>query len=122
MQKSHLKGWYGQLHETPIIKGSIGELPGYLLHYTHQSLSEMLAKTIEWSTIEAKLRYEANHPRMTWWRFPLVMSRAFFSSYIAQDGWRAGTVGLIESIYQAFSMFITYAKLWEMQEKRKYKI
>ena len=30
---------------------------------------------------------------------------------------RAGTAGVVESIYQAFSLFITYAKLWEKQQK-----
>ena len=29
-----------------------------------------------------------------------------------------GTVGFIESYYQGFSMFITYARLWEMQKRR----
>lgn len=75
----------------------------------------MVEKTIKWSTFEAKLRYEANHPRMTVWRFPKICFLAFYNSFVKQKGWRLGTAGLIESIYQSFSMFITYAKLWEMQ-------
>ena len=43
-------------------------------------------------------------------------------SYILQGGYKAKTVGLIESIYQAFSIFITYAKLWEIQNKVKTKV
>ena len=79
----------------------------------------MISKTIEWSQIEAELRFNANHPKITWWRFPRVMLSAFFDSYIKQGGWRVGTAGIIESIYQAFSIFITYAKLWEKQLKMK---
>lgn len=112
-----LKGWHGKLHESPIIEGEIGELNGFLLHYTHRTLSDMLRKTIEWSEIEAELRLEANHPKITWRHFPKVMLTAFFNSYIRQGGWKIGTAGLIESIYQAFSAFITYAKLWELQQK-----
>lgn len=116
-KKESLKGWKGQLHESPIIEASIGKLDGFLLHYTHRDLSSMLAKTIEWSKIEAELRFKAGHPQMVWWRFLRVMTTAFFDWYIRQKGFKAGTVGLIESLYQAFSMFITYARLWETQQK-----
>lgn len=113
--------WQGALHETPIIKGKTWELEGFLLHYTHGDLSSMLVKTIEWSKTEAKLRFNSNHPKMVWWRFPRVMISAFFDSYIKQQGWKAGTAGLIESLYQSFSIFITYARLWEMQNNKKIK-
>ncbi len=117
--KSALSEWQGAIHETPIIKGEIGILNGFLLHYTHRDLTSMVNKTISWSRIEAELRYNAHHPPMTWWRFPRVMFTAFVNSYIKQRGYKASTVGLIESIYQAFSIFITYARLWEMQQKKK---
>lgn len=121
-RKDALKGWRGKLHESPIVDGKIGELEGFLLHYTHRDLSSMLTKTIEWSEIEVELRLKADHPQMTWWRFLRVMATAFFDSYVRQKGWKAGTVGLIESIYQSFSMFITYARLWELQLKNNKKI
>jgi glycosyltransferase involved in cell wall biosynthesis len=119
--KEKLKRWEGELHESPIVEGKIENLNGLLLHYTHRDLSSMVKKTIEWSQIEAELRFKANHPKMTWWRFPRVMLTAFFNSYIKQKGYKAGTAGIIESIYQSFSMFITYARLWEMQRKRDLK-
>lgn len=118
-RKGKLDGWYGRLHESPKIKGEVGVLDGYLLHYTHRNLAAMVNKTIEWSKIEAELRFKSGHPKMTWWRFPRVMLTAFLDSYVNQGGWRAGTVGLIESLYQAFSIFITYARLWEMQQEKK---
>lgn len=115
--KSAIRGWHGAVHETATVNGPVGTLVHPLEHYTHRTLEEMLAKTNEWSEVEAKLRLDANHPPMTWWRLLRVMVTGFFESYIGQGGWRAGTVGLIESIYQGYSMFITYAKLWEMQQK-----
>jgi glycosyltransferase involved in cell wall biosynthesis len=117
-KKEALKGWKGKLHESPIIDGKIGVLEGFLLHYSHRDLTSMLEKTIEWSKVEAELRFKSNHPKMSAWRFFRVMTTAFLDSYIRQGGWRVGTVGLIESIYQAFSAFITYARLWEMQNKK----
>lgn len=119
--KEALEGWYGRIHESPRIKGATGELDGYLLHYTHRDLASMVSKTIEWSKVEAELRYKSGHPRMSWWRFIRVMLTTFFDSYLKQEGWKAGTIGLIESMYQSFSIFITYARLWEMQNKLKVK-
>ncbi|MCL4353606.1 glycosyltransferase family 2 protein [Patescibacteria group bacterium] len=116
-KRENLKGWKGEVHESPVVKGKIGELDGFLLHYTHRDLTSMLEKTIEWSKVEAELRFKAGHPKMTGWRFARVMTTAFWNSYIRQKGYKAGTVGVIESIYQSFSMFVTYARLWEMQQK-----
>jgi glycosyltransferase involved in cell wall biosynthesis len=120
-KKDSLIEWYGSLHESPKVKGQIGELDGLLLHYSHQDLTSMVAKTNEWSDVEARIRFEQHHPKMTWWRFPRVMLSAFWNSYIMQGGWRAGTAGVVESIFQAYSMFITYAKLWELQDEKSRK-
>ncbi len=117
--KNDLQQWVGALHETPKFNGEIGVLDGYLLHYTHRDLASMLQKTIVWSEVEAKLRYDAHHPKMTWWRFPRVMLGAFYNSYITQKGYTVGIAGLIESMYQSFSIFVTYARLWEMQQGEK---
>lgn len=117
MKKESLIGWQGSLHESPLIAGKIGTLNGYLFHYTHRDISSMVVKTNEWSEIEAQLLYKSNHPVMREWRFLRIILTAFVRSYIKQKGWKMGRVGFIESIYQAFSGFITYAKLWEKQNK-----
>lgn len=117
IKKEALIGWQGWLHESPLIAGKVGHLGGYLLHYTHKNLASMVAKTNEWSEIEAQLLYKSNHPPMREWRFWRILVTAFYRSYIKKQGWRMGPVGLIESIYQAFSNFITYAKLWEKQNR-----
>ncbi len=110
--------WYGTVHETPEINGMYGHIESPVHHFTHQNLSQMLYKTIEWSDYEAQLRYDAKHPPMTPLRFIRVMITGFFSSYIKDHGYRNGTEGFIEAIYQTYSMFITYAKLWELQNKK----
>jgi len=113
-----LQQWIGAVHEHAVIKGKTGRLKNFFIHTTHRSLEEMVAKTNEWSAIEATLRLRNGHPPVVWWRFLRVMMTGFTNSYIREEGWKAGTVGFIESSYQAFSMFITYAKLWEMQQKK----
>jgi hypothetical protein len=78
----------------------------------------MLAKTNNWSKLEAKLRFDTNHPPMRGWRFIRVMMSEFMRSYFKEKGYKNGTYGLIEAIYQSYSIFITYAKLWEMQNNK----
>ncbi|MFI5265591.1 MAG: glycosyltransferase family 2 protein [Candidatus Levyibacteriota bacterium] len=117
--KSKLKEWYGAVHETPKVEGTYGVIESPILHFTHRNLEQMLEKTNKWSDYEAELRFKVDHPHMSWWRFPRVMIPEFFVAYIKQGGYKNGTEGLIESIYQAFSMFIAYAKLWELQNKKK---
>lgn len=120
-RRDSFKEWKGIVHETPVFEGKIGELDGYLSHYTHQDLSSMLEKTNKWSEYEAELRLRANHPKMSWWRFLRVILTGFFKSYFLEKGYKNGTAGLVEVIYQSFSMFITYAKLWEKQASLKRK-
>lgn len=117
MRKDALIGWHGSLHESPIIAGKTGKLEHFLLHYTHRDISSMVSKTNEWSDIESQLLYKSNHPSMHQWRFIRIILTYFFRAYIRDKGWKMGVVGLIESIYQTFSGFITYAKLWERQNK-----
>lgn len=117
--KSKLKGWHGIVHETPEVEGRLLEIKSPILHFTHRDLTRMVDKTNEWSDYEASLRIKANHPKMSMWRFPRVMITGFLKSYFKEGGYKNGTAGLVESIYQSFSMFITYAKLWEKQQEKK---
>ena len=115
--KEKLKKWFGDVHESPEVNGEKGELNSELIHRTHNSLEEMLNNTIVWSDCEARARFNTNHPKITWWRILRMMGASFYDYYIRQKGYRVGTAGLIESIYQAFSVFTTYGKLWELQQK-----
>lgn len=110
--------WQGVVHESPKVKGEFGQIESPILHFTHRNLSQMIRKTNEWSLYEAKLRHASNHPPLAYWRFFRVMLGEFASSYIKGGGYKNGTYGIIEAMYQAFSIFITYAKLWELQNKK----
>ena len=77
----------------------------------------MIKKTNEWSDVEAGLLFKSGHPQMSWWRFLRIMLTKFRDSYFIQGGWKVGAIGFIESMYQAYSYFVVYAKLWELQRK-----
>ena len=112
-----LKGWENDLHEEPEVVGVMGKLTYPLVHLKEDNLSEMIVKTNKWSEVEAKLLFDAKHPKMTWWRFPRIMFTEFWYRFIILRGFMDGVEGTIYSIYQMWSKFMTYAKLWEMQQK-----
>lgn len=116
-RKKDLQGWYGEVHESPIVNGETGKLTNPLLHFG-RDLKDIVQKTIEWSGIEARLLFEAKHPSVTWWRLGKVWLEEFWRRFILLQGFRDGTAGLIEAIYQSFSRFITYARLWEIQQRK----
>lgn len=120
-KRDKLKRWEGRLHEEPIFEGELGHLKQPMLHITHRDLSSMVEKTRQWSKIEAELLYKAGHPPVVWWRIIRVMLTEFWHRAVKLQGWRDGTVGWIEIIYQMFSRFITYARLWELQQIKKEK-
>lgn len=121
IKQSQLVGWRGELHEQPKIKGRVGYLRNALIHHKEDSISDMVAKTNIWSEVEAKLFYKAGHPQMTWWRFWRIMGTEIFDRLIIKGGILDGGEGIIYGIYQGWSKFLTYAKLWEMQmaDKRR---
>lgn len=119
MKKDSLIKWEGELHEQPIIDGKVGKLKEAFLHYSHRgSFEHKLQTTIKWSEIEARKMFEANHPPMNVSRFLSAMWREFYKRMIKYQAWRDGTEGIIEAFYQVFSVFISYARLWELQNNK----
>lgn len=115
-KREKIIGWEGDLHEELKVNGSIGKMGGPLYHLSHRSITWMLEKSAKYTTTEAVLRFKAGHPPVVWWRFVRVMLTEFWYRFVVKSGWRDGTVGWIEAIYQAFNMFVIYVSLWEMQK------
>jgi hypothetical protein len=53
---------------------------------------------------------------MSGWRFLRILFTELFYQGIIRRGFFSGTVGVIDSVLQAFSLFTTYVRLWEMQQ------
>ncbi len=116
-KKSELVNWVSDVHEEPNFKGDLGHLENPMLHYKNMTLSQMVEKTNRWSEIEAKLMFDAHHPPMNLLRFASAIVREFWLRMIIQMAFLDGPEGIIYAIYQVFSKFTSYAKLYEMQEK-----
>ena len=118
-QRSKLHRWVGDLHEHPEFEGEVEKLKNPMIHLQPEKIEPALKKSIKWSGVEANLLFEAGHPLIAWWRVLRMGLTTIFDRLIKKQGFRDGTEGWIESVYQSFHTMIVYMKLWELQNNKK---
>ncbi|NTU72667.1 glycosyltransferase family 2 protein [Candidatus Roizmanbacteria bacterium] len=108
------QSWPAAIHSTPRINGTMGYLKNTITHFFHGNFEKMVEKTMIFENIESDLLFKAGRKSST-----LIFFRKFagelFRRLIKNKGYRDGTVGIMESIYQAYSKTITYLYLYEKQ-------
>ena len=115
INKKFFKAWPKEIHSTPIIDGNGGSLKQSLIHYFHGDFASMVNKTIIFEDIESDLLYNAGKKATTltfFRKFLAELCRRLFKNL----GFLDGSIGIIESIYQAFSKTITYLLLYEKKK------
>ena len=117
VRREHAR-WRGAIHERLSIPDDrIGRLSQELWHFSHRSIEEMLAKTIRFGEVQSAERVERNHPRVTALRLFRVIAREFLSRMVYRRGYRDGLPGVIESLYQPFSLFCVEVMVWQRQRR-----
>jgi glycosyltransferase involved in cell wall biosynthesis len=114
---SAFESWPTQIHSTPRVKGKMGHLTHSFLHYFHGNIEAMVKKTLVFENIESNLLFEAHKPVNVYTFFRKFFGE-LFRRLIQRGGFLDGTVGIIESIYQAYSKTITYLLLYEKKNRR----
>lgn len=118
IKKSALVKWRGKLHESPIVKETIGLIREPIIHLSKDSISEMIGNSKIFAPIEARLMFQALHPPVKIYHFLLAMWREFWRRGVIKMGWLDGVIGITEVFYQMFHQFLVYSILWQMQKKR----
>ena len=112
INKQCFKSWPKEIHSTPVINGKIGYLDKPFIHYFHGDFEKMIDKTVIFEKIEANLLFQAGRDAST-----LIFFRKFIGELwrrlVINLGFLDGEIGIMESIYQAFSKTITYLYLYE---------
>lgn len=116
-KRDKIRGWSGDVHEQPEFSGQLGTLVHPLLHLTHRDIDSMVLKSLDWANIDVKLRMDAHHPKMSGWRFLRIVFSEMWVQGVIRQGFFNGTIGVIDSLLQVFSMYLSYVKLWQMQRK-----
>lgn len=118
-RKADFVSWPTEIHSTPIVKGTMIRTTKAMEHHKDASLDQMVIKTNRYSDIEAAQFLSGKLPPVTsltlirkWWM-------ESFRRGILKHGLLDGRIGLIQSLYQGYSVFISYAKLYELQSKNK---
>lgn len=107
--------WPKEIHSTPKFKGDVGIIHEPFLHYFHGDFTSMVQKTLIYEGIESELLFNAgkNVTIITFFRKFLA---ELYRRLIKNKGYKDGHVGILESIYQAFSKTITYFLLYEKKK------
>src|SRR3989344_2090066 len=117
-KRSEFDEYTGKVHETPHFKGKLGYTKNSLLHLTHRGVDQIVLKSLSWSNIDAKLRLDANHPKMSGWRFLRIFLTETFNQGIIKRGFFNGDVAIMDSLLQTFSLYMTYVRLWQLQQSK----
>jgi glycosyltransferase involved in cell wall biosynthesis len=100
-------------HDKIIVEGKYGALPGDIDHYVFDNLAHNVRTNNSYSSISAEILFKQEQkPSLTKVLFKPLGK--FIETYIVKRGFLDGFPGLIISIGAAYSMFLKYAKLWEL--------
>ncbi len=119
IRKNDFMDWPTNIHSSPVMKGSMIKTLHPMEHHKDASLSQMVEKTNRYSDIEAKLFFDGHLPPVSALTLIRKSGMEFLRRYILKKGFLDGAIGLLQSLYQSYSVFITYAKLYELQHKSK---
>ena len=114
---SAFQTWPAQIHSTPLINGAMGRLTQAFEHHFHGNVENMVRKTLIFENIESELLFKAQKTVSI-----LTFFRKFFGELfrraVVKVGFLDGTIGIMESVYQAYSKTITYLLLYEKKNRR----
>lgn len=107
--------WQGRyVHESVRVEGGAGYLENELQHYSFRDLADHVARINHYSSLAARQMHEAGR-RAGALHVLLHPPAAFMRNYILRRGFLDGAAGLIISLANAYSVFLKFAKLWELE-------
>jgi glycosyltransferase involved in cell wall biosynthesis len=110
--------WVGEyVHESVVVRGSLGHLESDLLHFTCNSLSEHLKSMDRYTTLAAE-QLVAQRKRIGYTQLLLDPPWTFVRSYLFQRGFQDGMEGLTIAWMAALYNFVKYAKAHNMAPRR----
>lgn len=110
--------WRGQyVHESVSVDGPVGRLRHEIEHYSFRDLDDQLDRINHYTTLAARQMYEAGR-RTSALELLIHPPAAFLRNYVLRRGILDGTAGLTISIINAYSVFLKFAKLRELQQGR----
>jgi glycosyltransferase involved in cell wall biosynthesis len=115
-QRARMSGH--EVHEEVQVDGSTGVLDVVIDHHGEPDISGRVAKANRYSSLQltALARRKVSWLRLRMVGYPTV---AFLRYYVLRGHWRSGWAGFIAARIHAFYAFLKYAKLYELQRRRR---
>ena len=114
--------WRGKyVHESVGVDGPVGRLRHELQHYSYRDLRDHLDRINAYTTMAARQMHESGR-RASIVDLVVHPPAAFLRNYVLRRGFLDGGVGLTLSAVNAYSVFLKFAKLWEMERNPKTQI
>lgn len=111
--------WRGnEVHEYWHTESECGELKADLIHYSFENLSDQVARNNTYSSLGARGLKAKGVSFSFVWLFAKTTSK-FLETYVLKRGFLDGYPGLIISVSAAYSVFLKWAKLWELESGEK---
>lgn len=105
---------FDEIHEKWESSGNISELKSDLLHYSFLDFSDQIARNNHYSTLGAR---ELQKRKVSFGVFKQLRKTfsKFVETYFLKLGFLDGYPGFIISVSAAYSVFVKWAKLWEIE-------
>ncbi len=104
------------IHEHIMVKEPIGQLENHILHYSYQSIRQVISKFNKYTDLEAQFLFEKG-TRTNLLMIIIVPVVTFFRHWIGQKNVGNGIYGVILSLLFAYYFFMKHLKIWERQKK-----
>ncbi len=105
--------WDGRLvHEGLTHRGTLGDLQGYIQHFSKDTVAEYVTTMNKYTSLEAE-EFSRSGGKLAPSPWP-GMIRAFCYRYVHMKSYREGQLGLLMSLMFAFYCFLSWAKQWEV--------
>jgi glycosyltransferase involved in cell wall biosynthesis len=112
--------WGGEdPHEKAFVRGATKRCVGELFHYSFTDLTDYVRRlnTLSANAAHTLIKKGRSGSLINIILHPLAR---FFKFYVSKRGFREGTAGLIVATIEAYSAFLKYAKVWELQNRAQH--
>ncbi len=103
-------------HERATVNGQVARLKGELLHYTYHDMADHVRSLNSHSSVAAMSMFEKGK-RTSLLKIAFGPPARFIKFFLVRRGFLEGIAGLIVAHFEAYYVFLKYAKLWELQRK-----
>ncbi len=110
--------WQGDVHERPVVEGTLGTLRSPFLHFAHHSITEWVEKMSRYTTLEAQEmhRHGARSGVLRVTVEPVLYGGY---KYFVQRGFLDGMHGLVLAALMGCYRLVRNLKLWDLRREAR---